>query len=883
MPNRFDFSLIIPTLNERDNIESLLAAVIEACRVRLLLPEILVADGGSSDGTVETVSARFPTEVVRVIRAASPRGLAGDVLAAAEAANCEVVAVMDADFSHPPEALPDLLAPVLAGQCDIALGSRYCRNARVSDWPWMRRLISRLGTWIALPLVGINDPLSGFFAVRRDTLLRLGGQVRGFKLALEVLARSDDCLRVREIPIHFRDRRAGRSKLGWRESLRTLGQVMELAGGSVRRASAVRFALVGLLGVGVDLAVFRGMAAAGYGIDVAYLAGFLVATVCNYLLNSRWSFRNLPGRGWRVELPVYSRYLLSCVFALIMREAVFNAFADGAGWGMTVAGLAGIAAGAGVNYIGAAFFVFPQPSQRSVPAIRWRSLALAFLLYSVALRLFTAGGIDLIPEEAYYWNYAQRLAPGYLDHPPMVAWMIAVGTALLGDTEIGVRAGVLVLWVVAGGFAFALTRQQYGRNAGIFALMLVATLPGFFGFGLLATPDAPVFAAWSGALYFLYRALVEQRERAWYGVGLFVGLGMLSKYTIVLLGPAALAYLLLARDARFWLRRPQPYLAVLLALALFSPVIYWNATHDWASFWFQGARRWSGSVEFGADELALHIMILLTPMLALVTPVLLWPQARSDARHRFAYCFTLVPLAVFVLYSMQGEPKLNWTGPLWLAFVPWLAAGIACPGFHRFQDLARGVWQAAAVCSLLLWGGLVSTSGAAWSPDRDLSLPVAWEEFAASVADLEDTWATDAHGPVRLVGMDKYFISSELAFYDPHHDSLSEVTGQHLFGADSLMWRWWAPCAAVRGRDLLLIAFEWDELVKDDLTSYVAELGPIRSREVRKNGRIVARYFYRLGHGYRGHAAHGAGDTAPLARAPITMFRDISSHLEGAG
>lgn len=851
MTQHFDFSLIIPTLNEGDNIVSLLAAVRRACTARGLRPEILIADGGSSDGTVEAVEADATLPHVRLVRAQTRRGLAGDVLAATEIASCEVVAVMDADFSHPPESLPDLVGPLLAGDCDVNVGSRYCPGARMSDWPWTRRLLSRLGTWMALPLVSINDPLSGFFAVRREHLLRLGGQVHGFKLALEVLARSDDALCVREVPIHFQDRRAGHSKLGLLESLRTLEQVAALAGSSANRNNAVRFGLVGLVGLGVDLVVFRGLAAAGLGVHAAYVTAFLVATFGNYLLNSRWSFRNLPQRGWRAELPIYGRYVTSSAFALILRVMVFSALLDGAGWGVTLAGLAGIVAGAVVNYIGAALFVFPQRGQRATPAIRWRSLALAFLAYAIALRLFGGWGIDLIPEEAYYWNYAQHPAPGYLDHPPMIAWLIAGGTALFGNSELGVRLGAMLCWFVGAGFVFALARRMYGRVAAIFALMLAATLPGFFGLGMLATPDAPLFAAWAAALYFFYRALLEGEARAWYGAGIALGLGLLSKYTIALLGPAVLAFVLVDGQARKWLARPQPYLAALLTVALFSPVIYWNATHDWVSFWFQGGRRWDGIADPAMDVLLAQIMAVLTPMTAAAALMMFWPVGHTDRRRRFALYFAAVPLAVFVLYSLQNQPKLNWTIPLWLAALPWLGATIGRRDFNRIHRLVGGSWRVAGAASLLLWGGVLSFTATAWLPDRDLALPIAWEEFAASVATAKESYQRAGHVGIRVVGTDKYFTSSEFAFYDPSGQGPMNASGRHLLGRDSLMWASWSPVQAAQGGDLLLVAFDREQLSDAETTAFFAELGPIRSGTVMKHGRAVVQYFYRFGHGYR--------------------------------
>ena len=114
-------------------------------------------------------------------------------------------------------------------------------------------------------------------------------------------------------------------------------------------------------------------------------------------------------------------------------------------------------------------------------------------------------------------------------------------------------------------------------------------------------------------LYFLHRALVGNDGRAWYGVGIALGLGLLSKYTIATLGPAALAFCILDRRARGWFLRPEPYLAVLIAVILFAPVVYWNYANDWASFRFQGGERFGDDTQFSLHYMLRNILLVATP------------------------------------------------------------------------------------------------------------------------------------------------------------------------------------------------------------------------------------------------------------------------------
>ncbi len=188
-------------------------------------------------------------------------------------------------------------------------------------------------------------------------------------------------------------------------------------------------------------------------------------------------------------------------------------------------------------------FVPPEAGSRRPILV----VCIVAVAYVIVLRLVFSGLIDLIPEEAYYWNYAQHLDIGYLDHPPIVAWLIWLSTSVLGNSEFSVRLPAFICWLITAFFVFRLASNLIGKPSALQSVLLVAALPVYFSIGCLMTPDAPLYAAWGGCVYFLERALVAQKRRAWWGVGCCMGLGMLSKYTIILLGPATVAFLLADR------------------------------------------------------------------------------------------------------------------------------------------------------------------------------------------------------------------------------------------------------------------------------------------------------------------------------------------------
>jgi len=200
-------SLVIPTLNEVDNIEPLLSRIAQC---RPIPDEIIFVDDRSTDGTRE----RLRCEAVELIERDHPSfGLAGAVLAGARVAKGEWLVVMDADLSHPPERIGDLLQPLFDGRADIVIGSRYVKGGSTPGWPLWRKIISRVAAALAYPLTGVHDSLGGFFAMPTRLLLETAPDATGFKIAFEVMVQGGKNLRVLELPIVFCNRTRGTSKM----------------------------------------------------------------------------------------------------------------------------------------------------------------------------------------------------------------------------------------------------------------------------------------------------------------------------------------------------------------------------------------------------------------------------------------------------------------------------------------------------------------------------------------------------------------------------------------------------------------------------------------------------------------------------------------------
>ena len=211
MNTELEVSLVLPTYNERDCLERIHGRVDAA-----LAPyrhEIIIVDDQSPDGTADTVRRLGATGPYRLLSRPTKSGLSSAVLDGCRLAQGAVIAVMDADGSHPPERLPALIEPIRSGQAEFVLGSRRVPGGSDQGLPALRRLVSWGATWLARPLARVHDPMSGFFAVRRDVLSRAPLTPTGFKIGLEILVKCRPHPAV-EVPFHFGERLAGESKLG---------------------------------------------------------------------------------------------------------------------------------------------------------------------------------------------------------------------------------------------------------------------------------------------------------------------------------------------------------------------------------------------------------------------------------------------------------------------------------------------------------------------------------------------------------------------------------------------------------------------------------------------------------------------------------------------
>jgi len=860
------FSIVVPTLNESENIDLLLSRLF-ALNLDPDSFEVIFVDDGSTDGTPDKIRAWESRSNVRLVQRQEKPDLTASILAGTATAKSDVIVVMDADLSHPPERLSAVVTPVLDGTHDVVVGSRYIAGGNTENWPLHRQLLSRIGGWIARPICDVNDATSGFFAFRRELTASISNHAHGYKILLELLMANQGKLRVTEVPIIFHDRTHGTSKLSFSHQRAYIQRLITLAGGTATLNTAGRFAVVGLFGVLIDAIIFQWMINRDAGLALAHFVSFFVAATINYTFNSQWAFRE--HHAGYLQWQKFGRFLTVGLLALLLRGGVLALLVYVWHVPPLLAIFPAIIATAAVNYLGSAFYVFPNEKDLPSLNIRWRIAAIGIVLFILLLRLVYFGLAQLIPDEAYYWQYAQHMDLSFYDHPPMVAWLIWLGTSILGHNEFGVRIGALICGLISMGYLYALTQNLYDKSTAMRAVLLLTILPLGFATGILMTPDAPLVAAWAATLYYMERALIANQKSAWLGMGIAFGLGMLSKYSLGLLGIAALVFVIIDPTARRWMLRPHPYLAALLAVILFSPVIIWNYENNWASFSFQSNRVLADTYEFSVHKLIAHIMILLTPVGFLAAALAFFPakiptdQQLKQRRHLFVQVFAGVPLFICFILSTFDSPRFHWTAPIWLAIFPTIAWMIGqTDHLSAMAKRIQAAWRLTIIACVLAYAFVLHyvVLGIPGIPYQLLTEHYFWREAAIEIKQIVQEVRSETGEEPIVVGMSKWSVASALAFYT-HNDAKLEVRSRNMFGESGAMYEFWFPSEPPTQRPIIQVGMKRHHLEQTpsgvDVKTMLDHPGSIEYRVIERYGTPVRRVYYRVSEGFKGIGAPG--------------------------
>jgi dolichol-phosphate mannosyltransferase len=311
-------SIVIPTYNEKENLPVLLERIFYVFSKNKISGEVIIVDDNSPDGTgllANSLQKKYPG--LRVIHRKGKLGLSSAVLEGFRLAKGDVLGVMDADLSHPPEKIPEMLEAIQKG-ADIVIGSRYVKGGGIEGWSAYRKLQSRVAVLLARSFTSVKDSMSGFFLVKKSCL-KENLDPNGFKILLEILVKAD-CKKIREIPITFVNRRKGKSKLGGNEIFSYIQNLFRYLSYKGTGGQFLKFAFVGFLGTIINLAVLYSTTEM---LEIYYVVSavfaFCVAVTSNYILNKVFTFRE---RFRHKTLRKFMQFLLVSIAALSVNLAL---------------------------------------------------------------------------------------------------------------------------------------------------------------------------------------------------------------------------------------------------------------------------------------------------------------------------------------------------------------------------------------------------------------------------------------------------------------------------------------------------------------------------------------------------------------------------------
>jgi dolichol-phosphate mannosyltransferase len=356
-----DLSVVVPTYREALNLRELVERLCAAFATAGIDGEVVVVDDNSNDGTEELCKELALTRPVRLFVRREERGLATAVIHGMRRAQGRVLLCMDADLSHPPESVPELFRAVDGGECEIAIGSRYVAGGSVEEgWGLFRWLNSKVATSLARGLTRVKDPMGGFFAIKRETFDTAPPlHPLGYKILLELLAKCPKA-RAKELPIEFKDRKFGESKLNMKQQVLYLRHLRWLYQFRYPVLTEIfQYGLVGLSGFIVDLVTFSTLFRLLGVADLASrAASFVVAATWNWAWNRRITFEGARSGS---RLPQWAAFLLVSAGGFILNWGVYYLLTRHVGFFRgreELALAAGVAAGFAFNYLGARLLVF---------------------------------------------------------------------------------------------------------------------------------------------------------------------------------------------------------------------------------------------------------------------------------------------------------------------------------------------------------------------------------------------------------------------------------------------------------------------------------------------------------------------------------------------
>ena len=476
-----------------------------------------------------------------------------------------------------------------------------------------------------------------------------------------------------------------------------------------------------------------------------------------------------------------------------------------------------------------------------------------FISLITLFRLIYINFVPLVPQEAYYWKYAKNLALSYFDHPPMAAWTIALFTAIGGDHVFFIRLGSVLYALGMLILLYRIGLELFGDRKIAFLTIIAINCTVLFSIGAtIITPDVPLLFFWTLIVYFLVKLKNTGLTKYWYFAGIALGFGLLSKYTALLIVPGIFFYILLDKKQRHWLGTIHPYLSVLIAGIIFLPVIIWNYQHDWASFMFQSASRFSKMKHFRLDYLGQ----LIGSQLGMLTPYLFffiiggWIFAgkkafkEKDSKFGLLFWVSLFVYGVFTFSSLRSLVKPNWMAPAYvtsiIAAIVWVQSGGTKTAlwFKKYfkAGLILGLVIVIFMHLLPLYPIIPIRKGDTWTGWKELARRIEHER-----AEMGEETFVFGH---------EYKIPSEITFYTKNH--LPTHCGE-IIEEKGLQYTFWTNIDELIGKDAIFVTSDAQRYrAIDRMRKYFEKIEEDEPLVIKHHGKVFREFYIYRCYGYKG-------------------------------
>lgn len=473
-----------------------------------------------------------------------------------------------------------------------------------------------------------------------------------------------------------------------------------------------------------------------------------------------------------------------------------------------------------------------------------------FISAITIFRLLYAIILPIAPQEAYYWNYSRHPALSYFDHPPMAAYLIKLTTSI-GLSNFSIHLAAVVLSVLMSFAVYRLGSLLFDEKVGFWSVVAINLTFIYALGGMIITPDGPMLLFWVMSMIACYRIDHNGGRIWWLLLGIFLGAGFVSKYTMVFAGLGVFLFFVSSAKRIKWFATAWPYAAIMTAFIVALPVLYWNYQNDWVSFLFQTQRRTGEMTEFRPDFFFGFIGTIILIYGILPIPLVfagIWNSFKRTFRehlsdHALLVWFS-VPLVILLLpVAARSWVKMNWTAP---AFIGWYLAGAGYYfGLPKARKLAR-TWGKITIIFLALTFMLahivIFLPGLYFGKGDYFS---GWESLAARI----DKIRMDIPEPYFICGYE-YKTASMLAFYLKDHP---ETLSNNVVGKSGLQYDYWSNPDTLAGYNAV---FVYDERVEyknpECLDDFFDSVSPDEIFTVKKGGKMVTKFHIFRCYGYRG-------------------------------